>query len=367
VSYLIFINANFGAVLSKQHKILYDMVHFDLIENVNEYLFKVRKYEDAYFWKGKISYVGVSGFLSSNAGLEFIPLILILSITSVLFILKKLKNGNKNNVKSYSKKQFTRLRSQKMTDREIAEKVNKKHSWINRLNNMRFGLILSSVIEYWLFSTVNLTKGLMFENCNFWESFCHLASVTLLCLFVKEGIDMAMLLKNTNFPKFKHKLTSEEEKIHMEFLQQNFTEYEKTQFKALTDEQELHCMDNFFCRNFMLISVSRILAFTIVLVTLMNFPIGQLIGLMIFSIPFSVILVYKIMKDKFIKSRVKSVAYIVEEVCLTVVLFCAAILVFRKNNGSLKLNDYKIFSSTIGYAVIIAVIVEILSTLILAI
>lgn len=56
-----------------------------------------------------------------------------------------------------------------------------------------------------------------------------------------------------------------------------------------------------------------------------------------------------------------------EEVCLTIVIFCASVLVIKKDNGTLKLKDYKIFSKTIGYSVIFAVLVEIITAVTLAI
>jgi hypothetical protein len=89
--------------------------------------------------------------------------------------------------------------------------------------------------------------------------------------------------------------------------------------------------------------------------------------LVLFSVPFSVASVFYIVRKKFIKSKLKSVAYVVEEICLTIVIFCAIVLVFKRDNNSLQLRDYKIYSRTIAIAVVIAVLFEVVSTVILVI
>lgn len=139
ITYLIFINANFGQSLSKQHRTLYDIVHFDLIPNINEYLFSIRENENSYFFKGKITEIGVSGFLSTNAGLEFIPLLIVLFLSSAIFTV------------DFLKKEIENIRHK---EDKVVEKKNGGDSqpkWRERLNSVRFGLLLGSLIEYWLF------------------------------------------------------------------------------------------------------------------------------------------------------------------------------------------------------------------------
>lgn len=83
ISYFVFINANFGENLSKQHEIIYDWVHFDIIEGINNYYLKTRKNEQGYFWAGKISMMEVSAFISANTNYEFFLVILFGILASV--------------------------------------------------------------------------------------------------------------------------------------------------------------------------------------------------------------------------------------------------------------------------------------------
>lgn len=176
------------------------MVHFDLIENVNGLIFKIRETENAFFFKGKITEIQVSGFISPNTGLEYIPLILVMFSTSIIFFMKRFKK-------------------EKLPENipEINEENNPKpvqstrEKWIDRLNSLRFGLILSSLIEYWLFITINLTKGLMFKNKNIWEISCDLVAVSLIMIFTKEILDMVTMLNKLEYPRLRSKLGSEEE------------------------------------------------------------------------------------------------------------------------------------------------------------
>lgn len=54
-------------------------------------------------------------------------------------------------------------------------------------------------------------------------------------------------------------------------------------------------------------------------------------------------------------------AHLIEEVCFTIIVICATVLIFKDNNGTLKLNDFETYSKTIAYTVVVAVLVEISS------
>jgi hypothetical protein len=215
VSYLIFINANFGSSLSAQHRTIYEWIHFDLIENVNRYIFRIRKYENSYFFKGKITEMELSGFLSTNAGIEFLPLLIVIGITSTMFAIKFFQKEA-----ALTKKGTTENGAQVLP---LIGGVNdfglqKKHTWIDRLNLLRIGLILGSLIEYWLFVVTNLTKGLLFRENNFWEKTCVILSILLIMVFTEEVFLMFSMLLKLDFPPVKIKVTKENEEFLLKKL-----------------------------------------------------------------------------------------------------------------------------------------------------
>lgn len=75
--------------------------------------------------------------------------------------------------------------------------------------------------------------------------------------------------------------TKEATKSARKQIKSKLTFYEALQFTQLTSEQTLASMNIFFCRNFMLLSAFRIMAFLLILVAFQNFQVLQISGIVI--------------------------------------------------------------------------------------
>ena len=63
---------------------LYDIMQFDPLPNVNEYIFIPRDRAEGYFWNGKVSQTGMLDWIFVNAASDFVLFLLVLLISLIL-------------------------------------------------------------------------------------------------------------------------------------------------------------------------------------------------------------------------------------------------------------------------------------------
>ncbi len=100
---------------------------------------------------------------------------------------------------------------------------------MDRLHNIRFGMILTNIIEYSMFCFVNLSKGLKFNNLNFFEGFSGIVSFLLLLIYTQEILEMLMLPQTCNYKILEgisEAITPEEETKLMKTLTNHMIRYE---------------------------------------------------------------------------------------------------------------------------------------------
>jgi hypothetical protein len=189
----------------------------------------------------------VSAFITINSNAEYLPNLLILFLSSVILILQRFGSNNMKKRRNYSKvgisDQKGQLEEAKVETYEKEEESLKGcDKWLDMLNNIRFGMILTNVIEYSMFCFVNLSKGLKFNNQNFFDAFSGIISLLLLVLYTQEILEMLMLPQSCNYKILednKEDMTKELEEKQMKALTSHMTRYELIQAKVIFSELKI--------------------------------------------------------------------------------------------------------------------------------
>ncbi len=85
VSYFILFNTDMGGKLNGFFYELYEVMQFDPIPNINEFLFSTRDHAEGYFWNGKVTQTGMLDWIYVNAAGDFVFYLFVLLASLVFF------------------------------------------------------------------------------------------------------------------------------------------------------------------------------------------------------------------------------------------------------------------------------------------
>jgi hypothetical protein len=81
-----------------------------------------------------------------------------------------------------------------------------------------------------------------------------------------------------------------------------------------------------------------------ILITLHNFPMGQLVGVLMLMLPFGFFTCYNLVKYEFLTSKIKRVSTFILEITILFIVCCITILAFKVEKGALTPASDKLFS-----------------------
>jgi hypothetical protein len=209
ISYLSLISAPHTNFLKSLFENMFDIVHLDLIPNVNQYLFKIRENSAAYgYTKERARNLDVGAFLSDNASWELPLLTVALTVFSFFSLLSGLNIIGPYNCLTNS----------------------------SFLRKLKFSVVTISINEYLFFGSMTLGSFTYLQGggsssvssrlrileeetglimgLNFWELLCVGLSVFLLIWMIKEEIDYFRVINERTAVK---KTTKDGEEPEYEF------------------------------------------------------------------------------------------------------------------------------------------------------